>query len=905
MKSLYSMFLSQAYQDCWDDYNRSVKLKNFPRWDYVILTASNDQQAEGFRRQIEERKEYLPAGTRFAAIPDRGGERVGSGGATLEVLKYLHEQEGDFRKLRVLVIHSGGDSKRVPQYSALGKLFSPVPHQLPDGRSSTLFDEFMICMSSMPSRIREGMVLLSGDVLLLFNPLQIDYNNVGATAISFKERVEVGKNHGVYVNGEDGNVKCCLQKKSEEKLRKAGAVNEAGCVDIDTGALIFSTAMMDSLYSLIGTEEGYDRYVNGTVRLSLYADFLYPLAENSTLEQFYLEKPEGEFCEELTEARKQVWKVLRPYRMKLLRLAPAKFIHFGTTKEILALMCGGVEEYASLGWSSRVASSISGSTAGYNSVLSSRASIGKDCYLEVSYVHSHAKVGNNCVLSFVDIHDEVIPDGVVLHGLKQRDGKFVVRIFGVQDNPKENRLFGRDLDEVAERLGTDLWDGGNHTLWTAELYPEKDTVREAVAAALNLYALVTGEGRLGDCSEKLRLHYYLGVVLEDENEVQKCFGTIQSEVLEATVRSLSYNEKAHIVKDTHTVELPLRVNWGGGWSDTPPYCNEHGGTVLNAAILLNGEKPVLVKLERMDELKVVFDSRDMDVHGEFEEIGELQRTGDPFDPFALQKACLLACGIIPMKGNNLKEILERLGGGFVMHSEVTNVPKGSGLGTSSILSAACVKAVFEFMGIGYTEEDLYSHVLAMEQIMSTGGGWQDQVGGVTPGLKYITSMPGIDQKLKVVHVEIPEEAKKELDERFCLIYTGQRRLARNLLRDVIGRYAGNEPDSVFALEEIQKVAALMRFELERGNVDGFAKLLDYHWELSKKVDAGSSNTLIEQIFSSIEELIDGRLVCGAGGGGFLQVVLKKGVTKKQVAERLHEVFMDSLVDVADCKLLWE
>ena len=73
--------------------------------------------------------------------------------------------------------------------------------------------------------------------------------------------------------------------------------------------------------------------------------------------------------------------------------------------------------------------------------------------------------------------------------------------------------------------------------------------------------------------------------------------------------------------------------------------------------------------------------------------------------------------------------------------------------------------------------------------------------------------------------------------------------------------------SVFALEEIQKVAALMRFELERGNVDGFAKLLDYHWELSKKVDAGSSNTLIEQIFSSIEELIDGRLVCGAGGGG--------------------------------------
>ena len=63
-----------------------------------------------------------------------------------------------------------------------------------------------------------------------------------------------------------------------------------------------------------------------------------------------------------------------------------------------------------------------------------------------------------------------------------------------------------------------------------------------------------------------------------------------------------------------------------------------------------------------------------------------------------------------------------------------------------------------------------------------------------------------------------------------------------------------------------------------------AKLLDYHWELSKKIDAGSSNTLIEQIFSSIEELVDGKLVCGAGGGGFLQVILKKGVTRQMVEE---------------------
>ena len=92
----------------------------------------------------------------------------------------------------------------------------------------------------------------------------------------------------------------------------------------------------------------------------------------------------------------------------------------------------------------------------YSLFLSSSANIGKNCYLEVSYVHGEAKVGENNVLSYIDVHDEVIPSNVVLHGLKQRDGKFIVRIFGVNDNPKENKLFGKDLDEVSKELDVNL-----------------------------------------------------------------------------------------------------------------------------------------------------------------------------------------------------------------------------------------------------------------------------------------------------------------------------------------------------------------------------------------------------------------------------------------------------------------
>lgn len=955
-----SLYLSQSYQDAWDDYHRSLKNPAMPVWDYVVLTASNDHQAAGFLSQIQSRIDFLPSRTKFVIIPDEKGVRVGSGGATLSVLKWLNEHGGWAGK-RVLVIHSGGDSKRVPQYSALGKLFSPVPHLLPDGRTSTLFDEFLIAMSAMPGRIREGMLLLSGDVLLLFNPLLVDWSGTGAAVVSFKEAVETGKNHGVYLRGENGNVKKFLHKQTVENLQAAGAVNESGCVDIDTGMILFGVDVLNSLWSLISTGGQLDTYkyasfVNDHVRLSLYGDFQYPMASESTLEQFYREKPEGTDSQELRECRTAVWNALHHYSLKLLRLAPAKFIHFGTTSEILSLMTGGVDSYSALGWTAVTGSSAS--SPSYNSVVSPLASVGANVYAEVSYIHRQATIGENTVLSYIDIHDETIPANVVLHGLKQMNGKFVCRIFGVQDNPKENRLFNRP---IPASLAADLW--------SAPIYPERDTIREAVEAALDLYekvkceywdhiergkSLASGfydadpdailawnkrmsemvamnniqylinnhkpvtevrklsgltqiqqqwlESHLNgaDYGEVMRLHYYIGRALggvEGEKEITAAFAALSSSILASTLKELQENTSAHITQNNVEIRMPLRVNWGGGWSDTPPYCNENGGTVLNAAILINGERPVSVRLKKLKDKKIVFESRDMDVRGEFHDLSALQSVGDPYDPYVLQKAALLACGIIPASGGTLEHVLERLGGGFWMDTEVTSVPKGSGLGTSSILAAACVKAILTFFGIHYDEDMLYERVLCMEQIMSTGGGWQDQVGGVTDGIKYIRSCPGLHQVIQVTHLSLSPETMDELNGRFCLIYTGQRRLARNLLRDIVGRYIGNEPDTVYALNEIQKVAALMRFELERGHIDDFAELLSQHWKLSQMIDAGSTNTLIDQIFDSCEDMLAGKMICGAGGGGFLQVVLKKGVSREQLQKRLKEVFSDTDINV--------
>lgn len=119
-----SLFLQQSYRDAYLSYESVLECKSSAvAWDAVILTASNEAQAEAYRVQIDLRlaKGQLPANTHYAVLPDPEGMRVGSGGATLNALRYVKAQLGSFSN-RVLVIHSGGESKRVPQYSACGKL---------------------------------------------------------------------------------------------------------------------------------------------------------------------------------------------------------------------------------------------------------------------------------------------------------------------------------------------------------------------------------------------------------------------------------------------------------------------------------------------------------------------------------------------------------------------------------------------------------------------------------------------------------------------------------------------------------------------------------------------------------------------------------------------------------------
>lgn len=511
-EKMNNLFLRQSYLDSWEDYERSLKKKSFIKWDYIILTASNEAQAMAYRNQIENRLEkgLLPEETTYAVLPDPEGKRVGSGGATFQVMRYIADQEPErenpFKNRRILVIHSGGDSKRVPQYSAIGKLFSPVPRELPDGRSSTLFDEFIVGMSGVPSRIQEGMLVLSGDVLLLFNPLQIDAQFDGAAAISIKEPVATGKNHGVFLNDGHDYVKCFLHKQTEERLREMGAVNNAGNVDLDTGAVLFGSALLQALFRLISTggkvdEKKFRQFCNEEARISFYGDFLYPLANDSTLEDFYKEAAEGQLNEALHECRTQIWNAIHHFSMKLLCLSPAEFIHFGTTRELRSLVTKDVQDYEFLDWKMQVNSAVQKEGfAAHNAYVGSRAKIGKEAYLENCYVLGNSEVGDGTVLSHVRIMDRKIPEQIVMHGIELTGGKKVIRIYGVPDNPKgkypgEVSFLGTTLNQfMAQNKVTkeELWKGEETYLWFADLYPVCDDWEDALDMAEIIYKMAHG-----------------------------------------------------------------------------------------------------------------------------------------------------------------------------------------------------------------------------------------------------------------------------------------------------------------------------------------------------------------------------------------------------------------------------
>lgn len=951
MDDIRAMFLRQSMKDSEAVFLNTVGRRDALSWDYLVITAANEAQAGAYRAQIDRRLAagLLPGQTKYLVIPDPDGKRVGSGGATLNALRRIALLEGGetpFAMKRVLVLHSGGDSRRIPQYSAVGKLFARVPRPLWDGRASTLFDEFLLALACVPARMSGGMLVMSGDVLLLFNALQIDLERSGAACLSIKAPAETGTRHGVFLSDGNGGVKRFLHKQDLRALQALGAVNAQGMVDIDTGAIWMDEARVNALYGLVKTEDAFARFVNDRTRLNFYGDFVYPMASDATLEGYLREKPENAMSDEVLACRRAVYRAIGGTDLSLIRLSPAEFIHFGTTGEWLALMNEGPERFGFLGWRRSVMSlGASPAYTAVNSLIDPGAAIGAGSAIEDSHIRAGAVIGEGCVVSGADFAGE-LDAGRTLHVLPVLGGAYCARAYGVSENPKEGERWRTPAHPVRRSAKA-----AADAALTEDQAPPRMSLQESFEAA-DLDAILAWQQSLtdkafvgqvsgcllrGDAAEdvakmlpagflrtaqaamlkthadtalfplKHRLFALLAMTAKAEKDasaLESMENACWNAVHEHVVARLAAADAPvpRIARERSESRLPVRVNWGGGWTDTPPYCLEHGGAVLNASMLLCGTRPVFAAAERLDTPVIRIQSDDLGLSRDYTRL-EALAAGNPRDPHALCKAALQILGVVPRGAfGDVAERLAAMGGGILLRTSVSHVPKGSGLGTSSILCAAVARALSGLLGLPDGDEHIAALTLGMEQLMNTGGGWQDQVGGLLPGIKLTTSRPGTPQKLVFRRVNMPEESFSELSRRYVLVFTGQRRMARNLLREIMGKVTANHPDTLSVLREIRRLAVLMAFELEAGDVDEFAKLLREHWALSKRLDAGSTNTCIDAMLTVCGDLIDAAMICGAGGGGFMGMILKNEATKEKLGKRLASVFQESGVKVWDAEL---
>jgi galactokinase/mevalonate kinase-like predicted kinase len=337
---------------------------------------------------------------------------------------------------------------------------------------------------------------------------------------------------------------------------------------------------------------------------------------------------------------------------------------------------------------------------------------------------------------------------------------------------------------------------------------------------------------------------------------------------------------------------PARFDTGGGWTDTPPYSLEHGGTVVNIAVNLNGQPPIQTYARVVDEPVVRISSIDQGARIEITELDELLDYRKAESSFGLAKAAIALCGFSPesdswSRGRTLRQMLEQFGGGIEI-TTLAAIPKGSGLGTSSIVGAVLIAVIKKLMGQDMTRRELFNAVLKLEQALTTGGGWQDQIGGAVGGVKIISTDPGLVPDARISYLP-PDVVEPVLNGgQTLLFYTGITRLAKNILEKVVGKYLDRQRDTMATLKQIGAVGLEVAEAVSRKDIKEFGSLVDKAWKLNIQLDPDSTNAQVEEILARIRPHVWGAKLLGAGGGGFLLMVCKSIQDAEKIKKMLTE-----------------
>jgi len=935
---------------------------------YLVVTAARAAQARVFETLLHERERAGDLrGIRWSVLADPQGRRIGSGTAT--ALALLHVLRGDamtgatvtrrLRSQRVFIIHSGGDSRRLPAFAAIGKAFAPVASLRASGRTASIFDHVLDDLLTLPASEAGDVIVASGDAVVGAGREGIALHGAGVVGIAQRAAVLRGSKHGVYVVDARGHVRDFLQKPSEAAARAAGAIRRDRTVMIDTGIVRFDPQAAESLLRGFGVETKTLRVrprgllalatVGRAGPIDLYDHVLGAFVPGRSPRDYAARY--GELRGPLQTLRSACART--PFTIR--RSTGERFLHIGSTRECLDL-------YLRDKATSR-AFQLDPPTTGVRQLASAGCAVTAGRHATAAIVNcvgTRIRVtGENLIVGMNEVPHVELPRGWGCVALPIGPRRWTTVLFHVDDDGKTplaaggtfgGARFARWCDDhsINQRTfgssGMTIWEA---PLWTVEAVPTPPTwmTRPSAAPATWRRARRYSVAQLLDAVDPERLVAHDAAiarrsVTDDPVAAFRDNGSLGVAALRAhaTAKELSstaavLSRAAHaahgaspfirarllavaarLTRDMHPraaarllndaltsvgaavadeIELsrqppvaairpdetvwtsaPARIDLAGGWSDTPPICHERGGAVVNLAIDLDGRPPVHAIAKLTADPVIRLHSVDLGLTRVFRTSAQLFDHRDPHDWSALAKAALRLAGIAPPRPSmRLDRWLSSFGGGLSL-AMLAAVPKGSGLGTSSILGATVLACLDRVTGRNVTSDRLIERTSALEQMIATRGGWQDQIGGIEPGCKIARSEPGTPQRLRIEHIDLTPAFQRELSDHAVLCFTGVRRMARDILQRVVERYLVRDADMLGTIAGLKQNAESMRMALQAGDLDAFARELHVCRTLKTRIDPLATTPAIEAMVAPLGRQLRAWALPGAGGGGFFFFVAR-------------------------------
>ncbi|NKB70796.1 MAG: hypothetical protein GKR89_27310 [Candidatus Latescibacteria bacterium] len=393
-------------------------------------------------------------------------------------------------------------------------------------------------------------------------------------------------------------------------------------------------------------------------------------------------------------------------------------------------------------------------------------------------------------------------------------------------------------------------------------------------------------------------------------DLRRCLAALQT----ATDRAETGPMAAADYGRTFCVRAPLRLGISSAnASDNHIRSKEQGGKTLNAGIDLQMEgesrptPPLRVTARRLPEPQLILRSLSRDFNADFEASSRgdaktqsalffaYRRGGD--EALRLVKQALVHTGIVADGSDNvLRDIMRFTGGGGLEIVTQSKVMQGSGLGTSSILAAAILKALYRLAGSPLATAageypGLYDQSLLLEQTIGLNSGWQDARGAVggAGAVKdfYAPPTAGLPAPEVTFLTEIDETA---FTERVVLFDTGIARAATRGLNVVLDAYLTRSGARYGAIRESMLIHDEMVGALQAGDYEALGRLATRYWQLRCILDPEATNATLQYLFDSdtLGPVSQGGLITGAGGGGFALLVAREG-GRQELEKQLRQL----------------